>query len=360
LELILDSTLREGEQMPGVSFTVEEKLELARMLDEFGVEMIEAGSPVVSPKTKEAVKAIAQGDLRAEVIGHARAVKKDLDAALDCGVDRIAIFLGVSELRLREQLRMSRRRAMELIAESIEYVVGHGVKARFTAEDAVRTDFPHLLEAVRMAVEAGADRVSIADTVGIATPETFSSIIEKMRREVRVELDVHCHNDLGFAVANTLAGLRAGASCAHVTVNGIGERAGIAGLSEVLMGLCILEGQSVDYKIEMLPDLSQFVERISGVYLSPHSPVTGENAFTHKSGVHTDAVLRNPRIYEAFSPEVLKRSRRIVIDKYTGRSAVRAKLEEIGVQASEEELMGIVVEIKRFCDETKFIGEDHG
>ncbi len=343
--------------MSGVSFTVEEKVELARMLDEFGVEMIEAGSPIVSPKTKEAVKAIANDGLNAEVIGHARAVKKDIDEALECGVDRVAVFMGVSELRLRDQLRMGREKALELIAESIEYVVEHGVKARFTAEDAVRTSLPNLLGAVQMAVEAGADRVSIADTVGIATPEAFSSLIEKIGREVRVELDVHCHNDLGLAVVNTLVGLRAGASCAHVSVNGIGERAGIADLSGVVMGLHILEEQNLDYKIEMLPDLSQHVERISGVYLSPHNPVTGENAFTHKSGVHTDAVLRNPQIYEAFSPEVLRRSRRIVIDKYTGRSAVRAKLEEIGVEASEEELMGIVMEIKKFCDETKFIHE---
>jgi len=348
---LLDSTLREGEQTPGVSFTVEQKLEIARLLDEIGVAMIEAGHPNVAPDVHEAVKRIIglkrEGVIRrAEIVAHSRAVKADIDVAASLGPDRVAIFYGVSDIHLRYKHRRTREEALSVIAEMVEYARSYGVKVRFTAEDATRADYGFLVEAVRTARDAGADRVSIADTVGIATPYAMRRLFENLRRDVPgVEFDVHAHNDLGLAVANSLAAAEGGATIIHVTVGGLGERAGIAPLEQVAVALKRHYGLDV-VDLRGVVKLARLVERYSGVPIPPTAPVVGENVFTHKAGVHVAGVLANPETYEAYPPEWVGRTRDYTIDKYTGRKALRARLERLGVRVSDRELDEILRRVK--------------
>ncbi len=350
--LLVDSTLREGEQTPNVSFTVEQRIEIARKLDEIGVQMIELGHPAVAPDIERAIKMITRDGLRAETIAHARAMRSDIDVAASCDVDRIAIFYGVSDIHLKYKHRVDRERALQIIAEHIEYARSYGVNVRFTAEDASRADLNFLVQVVKTARDAGADRVSIADTVGVFTPWRAKQVFEHIRSQVPgVELDVHAHNDLGLAVANSLAAFEGGATGIHVTVNGIGERCGIASLQEVAVAL------KVHYDIEVvdlkrLIEISRLVEKYTGIAMPPHYPVTGDNAFVHKAGIHVAGVLSNPQTYEPYPPELIGCTRSWVIDKYTGKAAVSARLERLGVILSDEEVAKIVQEIKRSCTRT--------
>ncbi|RLF12497.1 MAG: homocitrate synthase [Thermoprotei archaeon] len=343
--LIVDTTLREGEQTPGVNFTVDEKLEIARALDGVGVHMIEAGDPNVSEDVYQAVKLIAKDGLQAEIIAHCRANVRDVDRALSCDVDRVAIFLGVTEAKLKS-MRITEEEAIARVVEAVEYARSHGVKVRFTAEDGTRAKYDFLVEICRRAVEAGADRISLPDTVGIMTPWRVQEFFERVTRDVKgVEFDCHCHNDLGMAVANAIAALEGGATGVHVTVNGIGERAGITGLETLAVALKVLYGLEV-VKLDKLTWLSALVERLSGVVVPPHAPVVGENAFSHKGGVHVAAVLYDPSTYEAYPPELVGRRREIVVSKYSGKHAVKARLEALGIQLSDELLEKVVEVIK--------------
>ena len=353
--IILDTTLREGEQTPNVSFSVEEKLKLARMLDEFGVEMIEAGHPAVSPQIYKVVKTLAHEGLNAEILAHVRAVRSDIDKALECDVSRVAIFLPTSDIHLTDKLRITEDEALHRITTEIEYAHDHGLKIRYTPEDSTRTRTEFLLEACKTAVEAGADRISIADTVGIATPANFSKLIKLVHENIQAKIDVHCHNDLGLALANGLAAIEAGADCVHATINGIGERCGIVDLASLSLSSSMFLGQEGKYKLEMLPTLSNYVEKISGMYIAPNAPVIGKTAFTHKSGVHTDGVLKNPHTYEAYDPIIVGRERNIAIDKYTGKLAVKQKLQEYGVTVADNDLLTIVNCIKELGDKQKNI-----
>ncbi len=360
---LLDSTLREGEQTPGVSFTVEQKLEIARLLDEAGVSMIEAGHPSVAPDVYTAVKRIVElkreGVIRrAEIVAHSRAVKTDIETAASLEPDRIAIFYGVSDIHLKYKHRKTREEALQIIAEMVEYARSHGVKVRFTAEDATRADPEYLVEVVRTARDAGADRVSIADTVGIATPYAMRRLFEHVSKTVPgVELDVHAHNDLGMAVANSLAAMEGGATIIHVTVNGLGERTGIAPLEQVAVALKRHYGVEV-VDLKLVPKLSALVEKYSGIPIHPQAPVVGENAFTHKAGVHVAGILANPETYEAYPPEWLGRTRDYTIDKYSGRKAVRARLEKLGVKLSDEELDEVIRLLKQRAAAARWLRDE--
>jgi len=343
--LILDTTLREGEQTPGVTFTIEEKLELARKLDEIGVNMIEAGDPNVSQDVKEAVSRIAREGLRAEVLAHCRALIPDVENAASCEVDRVAIFLGTSKPHLQHKLRKDEDKAIDLVTKAVEYARSQGLKVRFTAEDASRTDKDFLLRICKSAQDAGADRISIPDTVGVMIPTSVRELFRSLSRELKAQFDAHCHNDLGMATANTLAGLEGGATAAHVTINGLGERSGIAPLSEVAVALKVIYGIET-VKLEQIPSLSLLSERFSGVVPAPNTPIIGENAFTHKAGIHVAGVLANPSTYEGFPPDLIGRQRDIVIDKYTGIHAVRSRLERLGVGLNNDQISKIVQAIK--------------
>jgi len=355
--LILDTTLREGEQTPGVNFSIDDKIQIAKKLSDIGVDMIEAGDPNVSKDLYEAVKRIANEGLSSEILAHVRAVKKDIDKAIECNVDRIAIYFGTSKTHLTYKLKKAKKEAIKIIIQAIEYAREHGFKVRFTAEDASRTDYSFLVRICNAAVNAGADRVSIPDTVGVMTPERNKDLFIKLKNDVNAELDTHCHNDLGMANSNTLAALEGGATSAHVTVNGLGERTGIASISELAVALRVI--YNIDtVKLSELPNLSLLVEKSSGIVLSPNSPIIGENAFVHKAGVHVAGVLENPMTYEGFPPDLIGRHRDIIIDKYTGIHAVESRLEKLGISLQKEQIVNIGQEIKNSSKLTRFRDAD--
>jgi 2-isopropylmalate synthase len=350
---ILDTTLREGEQTPYVNFMVDEKIEIARLLDQVGVEMIEAGDPSVAPSVAKAVERIASLGLRAEIVAHSIASRSGIERAKDCGADRVAIFYATSKIHLDSKLHKTPEQAIEIICEHIDYARSLGLKVRYTPEDATRTDFDFLVRACNAAIEAGADRISFADTLGIMQPHTmFERVCMLRQRLLSCKIDLHCHDDYGLALANAMAGIRAEADCIHTTVNGLGERTGIPDLAETIIAFNNLEGIE-KYNIQPLMNISNYLERISGFFLAPNKPITGQNAFSHKSGVHTNGILKDPRTYEPFDPALLGRERKIVIDKYTGKSAVAARLEEYGIEVSRAELEVIVSRIKNLSDERK-------
>jgi len=231
------------------------------------------------------------------------------------------------------------------VSKAVEHAKTQGLKVRFTAEDASRTDRDFLLRICKAAEEAGADRISIPDTVGIMTPDNVRELFQDLSSKLKAELDTHCHNDLGMSTANTLAALEGGATAAHVTINGLGERSGIAPLSEVAVALKVVYGiQTV--RLEQLPALSLLIEKLSGIVPAPNTPIIGENAFTHKAGVHVAGVLANPSTYEGFPPDLIGRQRDIIIDKYTGIHAVKSRLERLGVALSEAQVIQVVQAIK--------------
>jgi homocitrate synthase len=350
---ILDTTLREGEQTPYVNFTVEEKVEIAKMLDRVGVDMIEAGDPSVSTNVARAIERIASLGLRAEIVAHSIASRPGIDRAQACGADRVAVFYATSKIHLDSKLHKTEKEALAIIQEHVCYAKSLGLKVRYTPEDATRTDFDYLVEVCNTAIKAGADRISFADTLGIMQPHAMFERVQKLRRKLLpCRIDLHCHDDYGLALANAMAGIRAGADCIHTTVNGMGERTGIPDLAETILAFHNLEGTE-KYNIQPLMELSSYLEKVSGFFLAPNKPITGQNAFSHKSGVHTNGILKDPRTYEPFDPSILGRERRIVIDKYTGKTAVAARLDEYGIEVSAAELEVIVSRIKNMGDQRK-------
>ena len=350
---ILDTTLREGEQTPYVNFTVDEKVEIARLLDQIGVDMIEAGDPSVSPNVAKAIERIASLGLQAEIVAHSIASRSGIDHAKACGADRVAIFYATSQIHLDAKLHKTHDEAVAIICEHIAYARSLNLKVRYTPEDATRTDFDFLVRVCNAAIEAGADRISFADTLGIMQPHIFYERVCQLReRLLPCKIDLHCHDDYGLALANAMAGIRAGADCIHTTVNGMGERTGIPDLAETIIAFHNLEGVT-KFNIQPLMNISGYLEKVSGFFLAPNKPITGQNAFSHKSGVHTNGILKDPRTYEPFDPALLGRERRIVIDKYTGKSAVSSRLAEYGIEVSASELDVIVSRIKNLGDQRK-------
>lgn len=352
---ILDTTLREGEQTPYVNFSVDEKIEIAKRLDAIGVDMIEAGDPSVSPNVFEAIKAITKLGLNAEIVAHSLAIKSGIDKAKEAGVSRVVVFYPTSKIHLETKMKKSRDEAIKIIVEHIRYARSLGLKVRYTPEDATRTEFNFLVRVCNAAIEAGADRISFADTLGIMQPHMMHTSVKKLKSKLLpCKIDLHCHDDFGLALANAMAGIRAGADCIHTTINGMGERTGIPDLAETVAAFSQLENNP-KYNLKNLLELSMYVEKISGFFTAPNKPITGQNAFTHKSGVHTNGVLKNPKTYEPFDPSVLGRERVIVIDKYTGKSALKSKLDEYNIKCSEPELAKILAEIKKIGDERKIL-----
>ncbi len=350
---ILDTTLREGEQTPYVNFTVDEKVEIAKLLDRVGVDMIEAGDPSVSPNVARAIERIAALNLRAEIVAHSTANRSGIDRARACGAGRVAVFYATSKIHLDSKLRKTEKEALAIIEEHVCYARSLGLNVRYTPEDATRTDFDFLVEVCNTAIKAGADRISFADTLGIMQPHLMYERVALLRKNLLpCKIDIHCHNDYGLALANAMAGIRGGADCIHTTVNGLGERVGIPDLAETILAFHNLEATQ-KYNIQPLMELSGYLEKVSGFLLAPNKPITGQNAFSHKSGVHTNGVLKDPRTYEPFDPALLGRERKIVIDKYTGKSAVAARLDEYGIEVSAAELEVIVSRIKNIGDQRK-------
>lgn len=313
--------------------------------------MIEVGDPNVAPDIKSAIKKIVElkkvGEIRSHIVVHSRAVRRDLETAASLEPDRVAVFYGVSDIHLKYKHRKTREEALQIIAEMVSLVKSHGVAVRFTAEDASRADLDYLVQVVKTAYEAGADRVSIADTVGVFTPDTARRYFERIKKEVPgVKLDIHAHNDFGLAVANSLAAVEGGADVVHTTVNGLGERAGITPLQVFAAAYYYYYGVKL-VKLEKLPEVTALVEAATGITVMPNFPIVGENVFTHKAGVHQAGVLANPETYEPIPPEVVGRSRDFSLDKYSGRKAIQHRLERLGITVPPDVLEKVVEEVKK-------------
>ena len=312
-----------------------------------------AGDPSVSPNVARAIERIVSLGLRAEIVAHSTATRQGIDRAKACGADRVAIFYATSKIHLDAKLHKTEKEALAIIQEHVCYAKSLGLKVRYTPEDATRTDFDYLVEVCNTAIKAGADRISFADTLGIMQPHTMFERMTMLRKNLLpCKIDLHCHDDYGLSLANAMAGIRAGANCIHTTVNGMGERTGIPDLAETVLAFHNLEGAE-KYNIQPLMELASYLEKVSGFFLAPNKPITGQNAFSHKSGVHTNGILKDPRTYEPFDPSILGRERKIVIDKYTGRSAVASRLDEYGIEVSAAELEVIVTRIKNMGDQRK-------
>jgi 2-isopropylmalate synthase len=352
---IFDTTLRDGEQTPGVAMTVDEKIRIAKKLDLVGVDTIEAGFPVASEGEKEAAREILKLGLKAKICGLARPLKKDLDAAIDCEVDYIHTFIGTSTLHREFKLKMSKTDILNKSVEAVEYIKDHGIIAEFSAEDATRTEFDYLREVYLAVEDAGADYINVPDTVGVMIPESMKYLISELEKEIKIPISVHCHNDFGLAVANSLSAVEAGASQIHVTINGLGERAGNASLEEVIMALIARYGIKMNMKTELLVDTSQLVSRITGVRMPPNKAIVGENAFAHEAGIHVHGVLQKAETYEPITPEIVGHTRRIVLGKHTGANAIRSKLDEYGIELSNEQFNRVFNQVKKLGDKGKSI-----
>ena len=355
---IFDTTLRDGEQTPGVCYTLEEKIEIAKQLDELGVDVIEAGFPVNSEDEKRTVKKIAKEGLRAKICGLARCSKVDVDACLEAEVDRIHLFIASSDVHLKYKLKISKEEAIARAVEFIEYVKSHGLQCEFSCEDATRTERNFLIEFYKKTVEAGADIINIPDTVGVMEPECFYKLVSAISSEINVPISVHCHNDFGLAVANTLAGVKAGASQVQVTVNGLGERAGNASLEQVVTALELIYGVKTNIKLELLTKTSQLIQKYSMIQLPPNYPIVGLNAFSHEAGIHVHGILARAECYEPFPPELVGQKRRIVLGKHTGKHAVKSYLSQFYGEIPEDKLLEIVNRIKKLSAFKKKIVED--
>jgi len=354
---IYDTTMRDGEQTPGVCLRTPEKLKIARKLDELGIHQIEAGFPIVSSEEKKSVKAIVNEDLNAEILVLSRTKKEDIETALDCGVDGIITFMATSNLHLKHKLKITKEEALNICMKSIEYAKDHGIFVAFSAEDATRTDINFLKEIYKKAENYGADRVHIADTVGAISPQGVDYLVRELRKDISTEIAMHCHNDFGMALSNSISGLLAGATAVSTTVNGIGERAGNTSLEEIVMALKIIYNIDLGFNIEHFFELSKIVEELTNVKVPDNKPIVGRNVFRHESGIHVDAVIEEPLTYEPFLPEMIGHHRRIVLGKHSGCRAVKAKLDECGIEVTKDELCKIVEQIKISREKGKYIND---
>ncbi|MEW6044269.1 MAG: 2-isopropylmalate synthase [Thermoproteota archaeon] len=342
---VLDSTLREGEQHPGVTFTNKQRIQIAWMLDYFGVDQIEI-SPVVSEDHFEATKTIIKQGLKADIVAHVRALKSDVDVALKCDPKWAATYLGISDIHLKDKLRITREEALRRAVETVEYAKSHGLKMRFTVEDGSRADPEFLLKVCKAIEEAGVDRISLPDTVGIMRPKGMYNFVKMVKEKIKVPLDVHCHNDIGFALANAFAGVDAGAEQIHTTIDGIGERTGIPSLAEVAVALTYLYRSPNDFRLDMLMDLSKLIEDYTGIPPYDSKPIVGPTAYKHKAGTHLAAILRNPAAYEPIPPRVVGNRRRIVFGELAGKTGSAYLMSLLGLEKNDEQAKAVALGLK--------------
>jgi len=352
----LDTTLRDGEQTPGVSLGPEEKLSIARNLDALGVQVIEAGSAMTSEGERRSIKEVASSGLNAEICSYVRALASDIDVALGCDVDSVHLVVPVSDLHIKCKMKSDRGSALRTAVEVTEYAKDHGLIVELSGEDASRADLDYLEGLYMAGIDAGADRLCFCDTVGVLVPEVAGQIFSRLST-LKAPISIHCHNDFGMATANTIAALKAGASQAHVTVNGIGERSGNASLEEVVMTLESLYKVDTGIKCKDLYQLSRMVSRMTGLPLAPNKSIVGENAFTHEAGIHVHDLLKDTSTYEPMHPETVGRKRRIVLGKHAGRASVELALKEFGISVTEDQLSEIVLRVKELGDKGKRVSD---
>ncbi|MCK5628133.1 2-isopropylmalate synthase [Candidatus Bathyarchaeota archaeon] len=351
---IFDTTLRDGEQTPGISLIPESKLRIAQRLDELGVDVIEAGFAAVSKGEMESVTLIAKEGLNAEICSCSRGTKGDIDAVVESNADSIHLVIPTSDIHLKYKLGKTREQILDITEDRVQYAKNHGLIVELSAEDATRSDITFLKEFFAKGISAGADRLCACDTVGVLTfPESYQFFYDLKQTFPKAMISTHCHNDFGMAVANSIAALAAGANEVHATINGLGERAGNASLEEVVVSLKVLYNLDLPIKTELLYSTSQLVSRITGIPLQPNKAIVGENAFTHESGIHTQGLLSNPLTYESISPELVGVTRRIASGKHSGTHGIKAALEKMQLNPTDEQLKEIFQRVKNIGDKGK-------
>ncbi|WP_323737275.1 2-isopropylmalate synthase [Methanosphaera sp. ISO3-F5] len=353
--MIYDTTLRDGEQTPGVTITTDEKIIVAEKLDKLGVDVIELGFPAASPGEQKTFKEAAKIGFDAQISGLARALTVDIDKAIDSDAEYIHTFIGTSPLHREYKLKMSKEEILNKAVSAVDYIKDHGLTAEFSCEDATRTELDYLLEVFGAVQEAKVDKINVPDTVGVTIPTKMNELISNIKEVIHVPISVHCHNDFGLAVANSLAAIEAGAKQAQCTINGLGERAGNASLEEIVMTLKKAYNINTNINTELLFNTSETVSRISGVKMPPNKAIVGENAFAHEAGIHVQGVLENSNTYEAFYPEEVGHKRRIVLGKLTGANAIKSKLDEYNINLDDKQFDQLFSKVKSLGDSGKTI-----
>jgi isopropylmalate/homocitrate/citramalate synthase len=345
--IVHDSTLREGEQTPGVIFSIEDKLKIAKKLDEVGIQQIEAGFPAASEKQRKCIESLVDLNLDAQLSAFARAKKEDIDAVADVGADGIVVSLSISPYHREYKFGgMSKETYLEKLADMISYAESYGLFIIYSAEDTTReNDLNFLKKAYKTAEEAGADRARVVDTLGCASPNGMAFLVKEIGNAIDIPIEVHCHNDLGLALANSLASVEAGASTVSTSVNGLGERAGITVTEEIIPALHIIFGAS-PFEMSQLTALSKLVEEVSGIRMPPYKPLTGENVTAHSSGIHQHGVLVNPTTYEFYPPRLMGQKRKVYINELGGRHGIIYVAKELGLDISEETARKVVERVK--------------
>jgi len=367
---IFDTTLRDGEQAPGCSMNENEKLKVALNLEKLGVNIIEAGFPIASEGDFNSVKLIAKNIKDCEVAGLSRANLKDIDRAWEAIKDaanpRIHTFIATSNIHLKYKLKKTKEEVLSIIKTSVSHSAKYTNNVEFSCEDATRTDLDFLYQSIKVAIKAGATTINIPDTVGYSVPSEFGGIIKKLYQNVdevsSVTLSVHCHNDLGLAVANSLAAIHEGARQVECTINGLGERAGNASLEELVMALKVrndLNPFITKLDTKQIYPCSKLVSSVTGVSVQPNKAIVGANAFAHEAGIHQDGVLKQSTTYEIMDPsEVGIPSNHIVLGKHSGRHAFKDRLNQFGYELSDENFQIAFVKFKELCDKKKYIFDE--
>ena len=365
---IFDTTLRDGEQSPGASMNVEEKLQVAKQLVRLGVDIIEAGFPIASDGDFEAVNRIANEVKGATIAGLARAkeadIKRAYEAVKNASKRRIHTFHSTSDIHLKYQFRVNREEALKRSVEMVRFARSLVEDVEFSPMDATRTELPYLIDVVEAVIEAGASTVNIPDTVGYTTPEEFGRIIKAIKEKIgdKAVISVHCHNDLGLAVANSLSAVLNGAGQVECTINGIGERAGNCSMEEVVMALRTRKDFfNADTKINTKEIIrsSRLITKITGIPVQPNKAIVGANAFAHESGIHQDGLLKEKTTYEIIRPESIGlKSTKFVLGKHSGRHAFKARLSELGYDLSSEEIENAFAKFKHLADQKKDIFDE--
>ncbi|KXA97665.1 citramalate synthase [candidate division MSBL1 archaeon SCGC-AAA259I09] len=354
---VLDTTLRDGEQTPGVALAPDEKLKIARELDDLGVDIIEAGSAITSAGEREGIKKIVDENLNAEIISFARITKSDIEPALDCGVDAVHLVFPSSDLHIEKKIGKTREDVKDIVAEISRYALDNGLTVELSAEDATRADRGFLKEVFQIGLEEGVQRICICDTVSMMMPEQIYDLFSEFAEIIDVPIAAHCHDDFGVGVANTISALRAGGSEIHATINGLGERAGNSALEEIALAISEFydDDFETDLKLEKLYEVSKVVEEYTGIPISPTKAVIGANAFAHEAGIHTHGVLSEAKTYEPVAPEKVGQKRRLIFGKHTGKHAIENEIERIGLDASDSQIDKIFKRIKDLGDRGKLV-----
>ncbi|MEB3247978.1 MAG: homocitrate synthase [Merismopediaceae bacterium] len=350
---INDTTLRDGEQAAGVAFTLAEKTTIAALLDSMGVQEIEVGIPAMGPTEQEAITAINGLGLKADLIGWNRAVLSDITASLSCGLKRVHISIPVSQIQIEVKFQGQTQKMLNQLRDTITFAKDQGLFVALGGEDSSRADANFLLDVIQAAQEWGISRFRFCDTVGILDPFTTYQKIHHLVKFLTIPVEMHTHNDFGLATANSLAGIKAGATSVNTTVNGLGERAGNAALEEIVMALKQIYGIKLGIDTARLKELSRLVVQASGGNLPPWKAIVGENAFAHESGIHTAGMLKNSLTYEPFAPEMVGGQRRLLAGKHSGRHLLEEMLASQGIFLAQEELRSLLESVRHFSTKIK-------